>query len=407
MKSHHALFAPLILLLPAATVFGQAPVPLQFAVRESVWTVTGGLRAGSGGGDVKFGNLGIVPASSTLDPLGETSAGRLYDNGVVITDGPRLNERAGGVADGEVISTPGGRYTVTSTNSEGVTTVVGDYLSYTPGQTRSWSYADASQVTDDGRIAMSQFSATSEGASAEADGDAAGGVELGLGRRLGKIGNRFEWGVSGMIGLTDINSKARGRINSTLRTVTDYYSLLGATAPTAPYAGPTFEDLNDAEGNLISAGGLETTTPLGDTPLERVETALAGGAEIDGFWQIKGAYYLIRVGPHLRTRLGNRMALYASAGFAGAYVGTTYRVEEVLNVGNVQVRAEEERDQSEFISGVYGELSVEFWLTNRTGLFAGATYHSLGTYEQAINGRTANIDLGKGAGFRIGLVTRF
>lgn len=407
MKSHHVLFASLILALPAATVVGQAPVPLQFAMRESLWTVTGGLRAGSGGGDVKFGNLGTVPALVALDPLGQATPGRLYDNGVVITDAARLNERAGGVADGEVISTPGGRYTVTSTDSEGVTTVVGDYLSYTPGQTRSWSYTDASQVTGDGRIAMSQYSATSEGATAEADGDAAGGVELGLGRRLGKIGNRFEWGVSGMIGLTDINSKARGKVASTLRTVTDYYSLLGATAPTAPYAGPTFDDLKDAEGNVISVGGFETTTPIGDTPLERVESALAGGAEIDGFWQIKGAYYLIRVGPHMRTRIGNRMALYASAGFAGAYVGTTYRVEEVLNVGTASVRAEEERDQSEFISGFYGELSAEFWLTNRTGFFAGATYHTLGSYEQAINGRTANIDLGKGAGFRLGIVTRF
>ncbi len=407
MKSHHVLLASLGFALPAASVLAQAPAPLQFALRESLWTVSAGLRASSGGGNVRFGNLGTVAPANSLDPLGQTSPGRLYDNGAVITDAPRLNERVGGVATGDVFSTPGGRYQVTSTNAEGVTTVVGDYLSYTPGQTRSWNYTNSNQVTGDGRIAMNQYSATSDGASAEADGDAAGGVELSLARRIGKIGNRIEWGLGGSIGLTDVNSKARGSITSTLRTLTDYYSLLGAAAPNSPYSGPSFNDLTDANGNVISLNGRETTTPLGDTPVQRTETATVGAAQIDGYWQIKGAYYLIRVGPQMRFRVSDRFAFNASAGFAGAYVGTTYRVEEVLNVGTITVRADEERDQSEFSSGFYGELTAEFWLTNRTGFFGGATYHSLGTYEQSLNGRTANIDLGKGAGFRLGIITRF
>lgn len=408
MKSHHVLFASLSLAIPAAATFGQAEVPFQFALRESVWTVTAGLRAGSSGGDVKFGRLGNVAPSQAIDPLGQTSAGRFYDNGTVLTDSPRLNERAGGVATGEVTSTPGGRYTVSATNSDGASIVVGDYLSYTPGRTRSWGYASADQVTSDGRIGMNLYSATSDGASAEAEGDAAGGLELGLARRLGKIGNRAEWGVGAMIGLTDINSKTRGSITATLNTLTDFYSLNGAAAPAAPYTGPTFTDLLDSGGNLVSTGGRETTTPLGDTPVSRTETSVAGAADIDGFWQIKGSYYLIRVGPHFRARLTNKLAVYASAGFAGAYVGTTYRVEEVLKVSDaINITSNEERDQSEFSSGFYGELSAEYWLTNRTGFFGGATYHTLGTYEQALSGRTANIDLGKGAGFRIGIITRF
>jgi len=410
MKSHHVLIASIGLALPSAASFGQSGIPVQFALRESLWTVTAGLRASSSGGDVKFGRLGHVPAQQTVDPLGQTSAGRSYDNGIVITDSPRLNERAGGVQDGEVTSTPGGRYQITFTDEEGVTTVVGDFLSYTPGRTRSWGYANADQLTGDGRVGMSIFSATSQGATAQADGDAAGGLELGLARRLGRLaGGRVEWGVGAMVGLTDLNSKSRGTITATLNTLTDFYSLNGQTAPAAPYSGPAFTDLLNGDGAVVSPGGLETTVPLGDTPVSRNETSLAGGAEIDGFWQIKGSYYLIRVGPHLRARVTDRFALFASAGFAGAYVGTTYRVEEVLRTPNpdITITANEERDQSEFSTGFYGELTAEYWLTPRTGFFAGATYHTLGTYEQSLSGRTANVDLGKGAGFRFGIVTRF
>ncbi len=409
MKLHRLTSLSLGLALPAG-LFAQSVIPMQFALRESKWTVTAGLRASSGGGEVSFGNLGQVPALRTVDPLGQTSAGRNYDNGTVLTDAPRLNERAGGVQDGEVTSTPGGRYQITATDADGNTIVVGDYLSYTPGRTRSWGYANADQVTSDGLIAMSIYSATSEGASAKAEGDAAGGVELGLARRLGRFANgRVEWGIGGMVGLTDINSKTRGTVTATLNTLTDFYSLNGQAVPNAPYSGPSFADLLDADGELIAPSGREITTPIGDTPVSRTETSVAGAASIDGYWQIKGAYYLIRVGPQLRARVTDRFALSASAGFAGAYVGTTYRVEEILRTPNpdISITADEERDQSEFSTGFYGELSAEYWLTPRTGFFAGATYHTLGNYEQAINGRTASIDLGKGAGFRFGIVTRF
>ncbi len=409
MKSHRLVLASLLVASPVAVV-AQSGIPMGFALRESKWTVTAGLRASSSGGDVSFSQLGQVAPSQTVDPLGQASAGRNYDNGTVLTDAPRLNERAGGVQGGEVISTPGGRYQVTAKNSNGDTVVVGDYLSYTPGRTRAWGYANAGQVTSDGRVGMSLFSATSDGATAEADGDAAGGVELGLARRMGRFANgRVEWGIGGSIGLTDINSKARGAITATLKTLTDFYSLNGLAAPAAPYSGPSFTDLLDSGGNLVSSGGLETTTPIGDTPVARTETSVVGGAEIDGYWQIKGAYYLIRVGPQLRARLTDRLAINVSAGFAGAYVGTTYRVEEVLRTPNpdISITSNEERDQSEFSTGFYGELSAEFWMTPRTGLFAGATYHTLGTYEQSLSGRVANIDLGKGAGFRFGLITRF
>lgn len=410
MKSHHVLIASLGLALPSAASFGQSGIPVQFALRESLWTVTAGLRASSSGSDVRFGRLGHVSAQTTVDPFGQASTGRSYDNGTVITDAPRLNERAGGVQDGAVTSTPGGRYQITVTDQEGVTTVVGDFLSYTPGRTRSWVYANSDQLTGDGRVGMSVFSATSDGATAEAEGDASGGLELSLARRLGRLaGGRVDWGLGAMVGLTDINSKSSGTIKATLNTLTDFYSLNGQGAPAAPYSGPSFGDLLNSGGAVVSPGGLETTIPLGDTPVSRTEMALAGGAEIDGFWQIKGSYYLFRVGPHLRARVTDRFALFASAGLAGAYVGTTYRVEEVLRTPNpdITIAANEERDQSEFSTGFYGELTGEYWLTPRTGFFAGATYHTLGTYQQSLSGRTADVDLGKGAGLRFGIITRF
>ncbi len=381
-------------------------LPVQFAVRSSVWTVTAGLRARSAGADVKFGKLGVVSPIRTLAPIDEVVTARNYDDAYMNVDVPRAIEKD---ADGNVLTTPGGRYQTYALDDEGNPFVTGDFLSYTPGLTRQWGYARDSQVTEDGRIAMNAYSASSEGATAEAEGGAVGGAELGLARLMGQITPRVSWGLGGTIAVTDINNKASGHIVSTLHTVTDYYSLNGQTAPSAPYNGPSFINLVDAEGNLIAVNSLETTVPISDTPESRTETSTPGGAVVDGFWQIKGAYYLMRVGPHVRAHLGNNFAVFASAGVTGAFIGTKYRASEFLvtDLEGANIGGFGQSEEDRFMSGFYAEVLGEYWISPRTGLYAGATYESLGEFDQTLGGRTATIDMGKGVGFRLGVITRF
>lgn len=110
----------------------------------------------------------------------------------------------------------------------------------------------------------------------------------------------------------------------------------------------------------------------------------------------------------VRIPIGERFAVTASAGYAGAYLGTTYKVKETLNISEtLSIPFEGEETYSKLLHGAYGEVNAEWWLTQRTGFFLGVTFEKLGKYEQTLAGRTADVDIGGNGGFRFGLTTRF
>jgi hypothetical protein len=375
------------------------------------------------GGKVSFGNLGSVAFDGDVAPLSAGLVDRVYDNGAVRTDVARLDEKD---AAGNVITTPGGRYPVFSTikvnvtdsagNVTGTQDVVvqtGDFLAFTPGRTRNWGYASATQLTGDGRLAMSTYSATSEGASALKESGVSAGVEFQYVRHFSKPANRLQWGVLAGVTLNGINSKTAGTVISTLNSRTDYYSLGGATLPAAPYFAPSFDDYLSSTGEVIRTDGLETTVPIVAAPLSHVETSKPQGVEVDGNWQVKGAYFMVRLGPTIRTQLTNRLGVSASMGVAGAYTGTTYSVTETFQVPDIDGliigagRGTELTSETEFLSGYYADVNVEWLATERTGLFGGFTAQKFDGYDQSVGSRTARIDLGSSIGLRGGVSIRF
>ncbi len=411
-----------------------------------------GFRMLSSGGKVNFGNLGNVPFDLNVPALSEGEVTRLYHNGVVQKDALRNSEAVGSDSNGDgtndtftQTSTPGTRYAAYTTytknvrdadgnvvlnddgtnKTESVTVQTGDMIAFTPGQTRAWGYLTDSQVTADGRIAMSTYSAVSEGHGFIKDADASAGAEFQYTRTFSKPAARFQWGILGGVTLNSINSKTAGSIAATLKIRTDYYSLLGKTAPDAPFAGPTFGDyLDPVTGTTIthpdtgadlsgatSGSGLETTTPLASTPDgPTVESSLAAGTTVDGNWQVKGAYFMMRVGPTVRTQLTQRLGINASIGLAGAYAGTTYSAFErflVPDVEDTYVTGEQQSTANKFLSGYYADLNIEWAANERTGLFGGFTAQKLGAYDQAVGGRTARVDLGSSVGLRGGVSIRF
>jgi len=386
-------------------------------------TVSIGFRMLSSGGKVSFGNLGSVAFDADVAPLSAGLVDRVYDNGAVRTDVARLDEKD---AAGNVTSTPGGRYAVFSTvtvnvtdsagNVTGTQDVVvqtGDFRAYTPGLTRNWGYASATQLTGDGRLAMSTYSATSEGASALKESGASAGVEFQYVRHYSKPASRLQWGVLAGVTLNGINSKTAGTVVSTLNSRTDFYSLGGATIPAAPYFAPSFDDYLSSTGEVIRTDGLETTVPIVAAPLSHVETSKPQGVEVDGNWQVKGAYFMVRLGPTIRTQLTNRLGVSASMGVAGAYTGTTYSVTETFQVPDIDGliigagRGTELTSETEFLSGYYADVNVEWLATERTGLFGGFTAQKFDGYDQSVGSRTARIDLGSSIGLRGGVSIRF
>lgn len=362
------------------------------------------------GARVRFGNLGSVAASSLIAPasLGGVVS-RTYDNGYVDLDSPRSEELD---ANGGQTTQPGSHYYTYTVDADGNQIVATDRIAYTPGLTRNWSYSTADQASAmPGYVAMNSYSATSDGGSFTKKQGASAGVELQFAHAIRKFGKRTEFSFVMGAALNSINNKIAGDVHSTLHTLTDYYALPpGATAPVAtgdtplPYIGPSYDATNT----------IETTVPIAVAadPSLTTNTSTAGGATVHGLWSIKGAYFMLKLGPAIRTQLTDRFGVSASLGVAGAYVGTHYSAVESMEipeVGTVVVNptTDQDSDKSKFMTGYYADFSME-WATNDTlGVFGGVSAQKLGDYTQTIGTRDALIDLGSSVGLRGGINIKF
>ena len=377
----------------------------QIAYRDgNPWTFRVNSRLNQDGATVAFSGLGEVASIRNVpgaDMLDEVLRG--YDDGVVNTDAARANEKD---ANGNVFSTPGGRYTGLT---DGVSQ--GDFLSYTPGQTRSWAVVSGDQITANG-VEMSTYGAASNGAQLGGSEDSSAlGFEMAVSRRIFKISEKTEINLSASFGLNDIKSSASGLVTADLIKMTDLYDLYGTLPSDSAYQAPTAEDLFNSDGAVILANGLETTVSLQQITANRTYTTTAGGAQVDGNWGIKGAYYAFRVGPQIRSHISERFAVYASFGAVGAFVGTDFEVNESLDVTGFNtiepITASANVNHSELVVGFYGELAAEFWFTPRTAVFFGVAYESLDTYVQTVGGRTVSIEMGENMVLQFGITTRF
>ena len=288
------------------------------------------------------------------------------------------------------------------------------------GYTSVWSMSNVSQVVpDQSGIAFHNYSTITDGATVDAQSGRKTGFDVELSRRFGGFGKRMadnrrtgSWGGFGGLSLTDINAKSFGAITATLHSITDTYSLDGATPPTGAYSAPSSETVT-----VIGADGTESlvtisnTILLGNEPFSRVETDAVGAAEIDGFWQVKGAYVAARAGVWARWYISRQFSVRASAGISFSLLGVDMRYEERMNSESLraEILAREEGKTTSFDSiGLFGSLDVELWLTRRTGLFGSFTYEQLSDdIALTLGGRTADIKLSSGAGFRIGFTTLF
>lgn len=381
-----------------------------------------GMRILSKGAQVRFGNLGSITNSRATGP--DASGNYVYDTGYVKKDALRDQFETKSAPDPDTkVGTPtfygepigNGRYRahqVTRAEEGGALTdtVVGEGLSYNAAVSREWAAASTSLI-DGTLLRMSNYSARSEGAFAEKREGMNSGIELSLSRVFGKLGNRIEWGLAGGVALNPVNSKTGGAVRATLSVYSDYFRL-ASTLPAGVKSGPTFADFNTTvDGDDQS---LETTVPVGATPDTTVAgtgktVTTAGGAAIDGNWKIKGAYFLMRVGPQLRAQLTERLGLSASIALAGAFSGTRYTVFESLTVPDLPDPITEEAEDAKgaFLTGLYADVNVDWAVTERTGLYAGVNMQKFGSYDMEVGGRTAKIDFGNAVGIRGGMNFKF
>ncbi len=334
-----------------------------------------------GGPKISFGQLGYVPTNVSPGDT-ETPGNRSYNDGLVSLNA-RLDHDGNTIID---------------------------------GFTNTWSYSNASQATPGGDIAFHAYSATSLGGEHQAKAGTAAGWELQMSRNFGRIAHKIEFSIVAGFTFSDMNAKTTGTVPARLVTVTDVYSLNGQPVPTAPYTAPstTTVTVYDNNGNPVigSDGSITTTTRdnttlLSSLPISRTTTT--GTTDVNGRWQIKGAYYTFRLGPAFLIPLSERLKINIGAGVGLAYVGSDYLAEEdiVLPDTETTVTTQAVSARSAWLPVVYADADAEYWLTERTGFYLGASAQKSGSYDQTLDGRTARVDLGSTYGITSGITLRF
>jgi hypothetical protein len=370
------------------------------------WVLHTNIRMGSADSSVSFGGLGAIPASEFLPGADQADFPlRSYDDGEVRLDTLRPNEVD---EAGNQTSTPGGVYFQEVEQIDG-SVRTNQFNSFTPGQTRSWGYLNPEQDNGDGTISMNSFSTQSTGAAFQRDAESSElGFEMAVSRRLMNFGRKVELNLSGSVGLSDFGASTSQRISADLVTLTDVYRVIGDVPSPANF--PTFDGVLSGPGGTI-IGSVEDSPPLQQVTQDRRFSTVADGADVEGAWSIDGSYYSFRFGPELRGHLTERIAFAAGAGVLGALVGSDFSVAEILDLdGYPTLRGVGFRGTdsvSEFLVGYYAEVSIEYWITQRTGFFLGAVIESLDDFVQTFGGRTAAVAIGDATLVRVGIVHRF
>jgi len=420
-----------------STAMAQTDLSYLFTSRPK-WWFSAGINIRSGGPSVKFSHLGSLPRGLTNLSTGASD----FDDGSVGLDGPRTDQV-------DISQTSKIRYNASTVdaatryqvlNSDG--TVAADEWVYKTGLTRLWSVDNASQVNGD-EVAFHLISAREtglrsgggEGGTGNESGKSSGGFDIQLARDIGLIGKRASWGIAFSIGMNDISGKTSQAITADEVITTATYKLNepipstpGDTSSTGTYySAPSPGSFSQG------AGGVEDTARLSASPIDPVTkqpidfskgqslpyTVVQNAATVTGQWKIKGAYYLMRLGPQFRYYANRRFSFSGTAGIAGAYAGSDFTVDETLTAPVISTLTSQPNfvgtsHKREFMVGGYAEANAEFWITFRTGFYGGVVYEALGKYKHEFvdpfttkSLGVANVNVGSGLSFRLGLITRF
>ena len=190
----------------------------------------------------------------------------------------------------------------------------------------------------------------------------------------------------------------------------------GQSPPTAPYTsgdGPT-GTVVDSHGNSVlgSTGGSQTTSGTTLISLSQYPTRSPTSTTtvlVDGHWQIKGGYYILRTGPTFTLPVTERLKFSLSLGGAVAFVGSTFKVDETIDITDVTapVTNVQEKTRSVLLPAYYVDADAEYWITERAGFYVGATYQGSKSFDQKLGVESATVNLGSSNGVQTGLSLRF
>jgi hypothetical protein len=261
------------------------------------------------------------------------------------------------------------------------------------------------------------------------------GLEVTVSRDLPKLGRRILWNVSGGISLNDIRQHLFRYEQAKIETRTDSYYLDGQSAGTPGTAHPAVTTVTvigpDGTPTTITTSVNDSTT-IPNKPTtsnnarpteENAGTAPAATttdpfvATVKNHYKIKGAYYTLRVGPTFIIPVTAKFRFSLGVGAALVYAGTTYTVDSEFTPtkDETPITRTDSGYDKKALPGYYLDANLEYWITERTGLYAGAIFQSTGSYKQNITSEdtlaevnySTNVDLTTQTGMRLGMNIRF
>ena len=283
------------------------------------------------------------------------------------------------------------------------------------GKTNSWGYADSRQVTSDGLITFHTYSADILDSGARTkDASSALGVEVFSSYDMGKLGKYLDWSIVAGVSINDLGASTRDKMLANITTINDTYNLFGEIPQTAPYDSTgtsSTTTVTNVDGTQ-STIAVNTTTLLGNQPLDRSLTTAQNGTSVSNLWKLKGSYFTFRAGPSISLPFASRFHASVSAGPSVVYAGTTYTVTQTFQPElGAEVSSQLTDGTSRILAGYYADATLQFDLTERTGFYFGAIYQANGSYDQKISNGDAQystkVDLNSLNGFRGGLTYRF
>jgi hypothetical protein len=376
-------------------------------IYEPKSTVTIGIRHLSGP-KTQFAGQGRIVSPEDAGPTTGNNITRNYHDGTVSPDArfvPRVDSSGNPVIDPD-------------SNGQVFDKVAPD------GKTNTWAYGDARQASEaPGYMAFHTYSANIvDTATRSLDALSSLGLDLTVTRDMGKLfGTRMTWNLTAGMSANDISAKTSGYVLADRLTRTDYYSLFGQTAPSAPYSAPssTTQTVLDAAGNTVTNTdgssqlvSVDTTVLISDQPVASMSSTLRDATSVTSRWKLKGAYYTFRAGPTIWIPITSRFRASFSFGPALVYAGTDYTVTETFTPDIGADLTDTNSSQTyHLMPGYYADANLQFDITERAGLYAGAVFQSAGTYKQNLDAENAHyttkVDLSNQSGLRAGMTVRF
>lgn len=359
------------------------------------------------GAKLKFFGSGRLATSEDPGAVTGTNVARSYHDGTVGVDArfaPRVDSSGNPVLDPD-------------SGSQIFDPIAPD------GRTNTWSFQNASQISEDGFISFNTYTADiNDTGTRTKDANSNFGMEIAASRDMGKLfGSRFTWQLIAGLSINDLSGSTTDNVQAKLTALTDLYSLNGQVAPVAPYSAPSSasENVLDSAGNAVlnddgtaQTVTTDTTVLLTNQPAARTSTETINSTSVNSRWKLSGAYYTFRAGPTVFLPITSRFRASFSVGAALIYAGSNYSVTQTFTPDTgAEITDTSISQTSHVLPGYYVDASLQFDLTERTGIYAGAIMQGAGSYTQDVNSDAAHyttkIDLGKQQGFRGGLTIRF